>query len=298
VVVAVSMPHPIPYQGSKRRLASRILETTQGRQFRALYEPFAGSGAITLAAAHHGRANRFVLSDTLGPLAELWERILADPEALAADYEAIWSAQFEDPAPHYLAVRDRFNATGGAARLLYLLARCVKNAPRFNKDGHFNQSADHRRRGMRPAKMRREIAGTSALLARRATIRCVDFEEALASAAPGDLVYLDPPWEGISTGTDTRYHAGLSRERLISALELLASRGVPYLLSYDGKHGTKEYGEPLPDSIGARRRELDAGRSSQATLNGQSVMTYESLYISELLTAPPAPHAQVALKAA
>lgn len=283
-MVARRLPHPIPYQGSKRRLAPRILSVLGGRRFGCLYEPFAGSAAITLAGAAANVAERYEMGDTLEPLTELWSNMLADPVAVAEEYETVWRGQLADPVSHYIEVRDEFNAHGGAARLLYLLARCVKNAPRFNKTGRFNQSADHRRTGMRPAKMRQEIEGAAKLLSGRTTVRCADFADALSAATSDDIVYMDPPWEGTSTGVDKRYRDWLSRERLVEVLEHLHERGVPYLLSYDGRHGDKTYGDWLPDSIGAVRLELDAGRSSQATLSGRVVTTYESLYVSTSLT--------------
>ena len=272
------LPHPIPYQGSKRLLAASILARTGERRFERLLEPFAGSGAITIAAAAAGVADEYVLADSLPALCDLWLSLLAEPARLADDYESLWAAG------DYARVRAQFNATGGAARLLYLLARCVKNAPRFNRAGAFNQSPDRRRRGTHPDTMRRELGGASALLAGRTEVRCGDFEAVLADATGADLVYLDPPWEGTSTGPDRRYHAWPERERLIAALEDLHRREVPYLLSYDGRHGAKTYGDWLPDSIGARRLELRAGRSSQATLSGSSVVTFESLYVSRSLT--------------
>lgn len=279
------VPHPIPYQGSKRLLAAQILAASGPRHFNTFHEPFAGSAAVTLAASARGLADRYVLADELGPLAELWERILSNPLALATEYEALWSTQIGGAAAHYLAVRDTFNAHGGAAHLLYLLARCVKNSPRFNAAGAFNQSADHRRRGTRPERMRTQLVGASRLLAGRTQVRHADFATVIAQATPTDLVYLDPPWEGTSAGPDRRYRSGLSRPRLIAALEDLHARDIPYLLSYDGRHGERRYGAPLPASIGAERIELAAGRSSQATLHGRSVTTYESLYVSAGLRA-------------
>lgn len=274
------LPHPIPYQGSKRLLAERILRTVGERRFDVLYEPFAGSGAITIAGAACKLANRYEVSDTLAPLVEIWEAIIQRPHELADEYEGVWQKQFSDPE-HFNQVRMEFNQRHHPAKLLYLLARCVKNAPRFNKDGKFNQSPDKRRHGMRPTKMRREIEGVSALLRGRASARAVPFEEALVPAQRSDLVYLDPPWQGTSTGRDRRYHEGLDRTRLIEALQDLNQRGVPFLLSYDGRHGEKTYGEPLPDSLRTLRLELPAGRSSQATLLGRTEHTVESLYVSE-----------------
>jgi DNA adenine methylase len=282
------IPHPIPYQGSKRRLAPRILDTVAGRRIDRLFEPFAGSAALTLAASNARVASRYVIADSLGPLVELWRGIIDDPERVAVDYERIWAAQHDDSRRHFLEVRDEFNESGDPPSLLYLLARCVKNSPRFNRHGRFNQSADHRRTGMNPRKMRREIEGACRLLRGATTTACGDFEAMLADARPCDLAYLDPPWEGTSTGVDRRYHESLPRERLIAALDDLNRRGVPGLLSYDGSHGDKTYGAPLPDELEALRIELHAGRSSQATLNGRSAMTVESLYVSRQLASPAA----------
>lgn len=278
------VPHPIPYQGSKRLLASRILAFVAGRRFRRLFEPFAGSAAVTLAAARDGLAGSYILADSLSPLAELWQRVLDAPEPLADTYQRIWQTQLADPAHHYTEIRRVFNADHDPAKLLYLLARCAKNAPRFSRAGAFNQAADRRRLGMRPATMRANIRGAAALLSNRTSIRCLDFEEALADATPDDLVYLDPPYQGTSAGRDRRYHAGIDRDQLIHALIALDQRRVPYLLSYDGRSGDRHYGSPLPNTLNAARLELPAGRSAQATLNGHARLTVESLYVSRFLT--------------
>lgn len=276
------MPHVIPYQGSKRRLAGRILEHVAGQRFERLYEPFAGSAAITIAAASAGLADEYRISDTLAPLVALWQAVIGAPESLADRYEATWEGQHHAP-DHYERVRDSFNAGGDPAELLYLLARCVKNAPRFNAQGAFNQSPDRRRTGMKPEVARRNVLAVSRLLLGRAQASCLEVEEALRDATPRDLVYLDPPWEGTTVGTDKRYHQGFDRARLVALLEQLDARGVPYLLSYDGRLGERTYGEALPARLDVERFELDAGRSAQATLVGRSDVTVESLYVSRRL---------------
>lgn len=274
-------PHPIPYQGSKRRLAAAILR--HAPPARRLLEPFAGSAAITLAAAVRGAADRFVLADRLAPLAALWLAILSEPAATARRYQRLWTGQARDPAAHFAAARDRFNRTGDPILLLYLLARCVKNAVRFNAEGAFNQAPDHRRRGMHPDRMRRHIARAAELLAGRAEVHAADFADVLADAGPADLVYLDPPYQGVSGGRDRRYIAPIDLPRLCDQLEALNRRGVRYLLSFDGRTGEKRYGSPLPGELGLRCVQLAAGRSSQSTLSGRVADTVESLYLSPSL---------------
>lgn len=275
-----ALPHPIPYQGSKRLLAPTILAAVSGRRFRRLYEPCAGSAAISLAAAATGLADTQVIGDSLAPLIALWRMIVDEPEAVARAYTALWAGDRGERDARYLRIRESFNEDGDPAKLLYLLVRCAKNAPRFNQRGQFNQAADLRRAGMRPAKMQRALIGAAHLLQGRTLLRCGDLMETMADATEDDLVYLDPPYQGTSSGRDRRYHQGMDRERLVGVLLDLNRRRVPFLLSYDGRSGARCYGEVLPDQIDAVRIELHAGTSSQATLLGRSAITLESLYVS------------------
>lgn len=277
-----SVPHPIPYQGSKRRLASTILQFVTN-SYPRLYEPFAGSAAITLAAAHKKLASSFVIGDCLEPLTRLWSQIIESPEDTAEQYRKIWNQQLDDPRAHFLACRGRFNQTREPVLLLYLVARCVKNAVRFNSRGEFSQSADHRRRGMNPDKMRAQILGASLLLKGRCEAQAGDYRELIDRATPSDLVYMDPPYQGVSTGSDKRYAQQLDFDGFSSSLDTLNRKSVDYLVSFDGRCGERQYGEPLPEALGLARVMIHAGRSSQATLTGRTEKTVEALYLSPSL---------------
>ena len=272
------IPHPIPYQGSKRRLAPLIAQHFTAH-VRIMHEPFAGSAAMTLYVAQHGLAQRFVIADSLPALIELWRAIIERPAATAARYRALWQEQSADAA-HFEQVRARYNREGDPVDLLYLICRCVKNAVRFNRSGEFTQSADRRRAGMHPDRMQTAIEGASRLLRERVELRCGDWRETTADAARADFVYLDPPYLGTSIGRDRRYHRQLPRESLIDGLEQLRRREVRFALSYDGSTGAKVYGPPLPDHLELAHLQLDAGRSAQATLSGRNERTIESLYLS------------------
>jgi DNA adenine methylase len=275
----IAAPHPIPYQGSKRRLAADIL-ALYPHHVGALYEPFAGSAAVTLAAATATRADRYVLADVLQPLAELWKLIINSPSEVAAAYRQLWQQQGPQSAGHFNRVREKFNKTGDPAALLYLTARCVKNAIRFNPDGGFNQSVDRRRKGMHPDAMTRNIMGASALLAGRTEVLAASYEEVLKAASASDLVYLDPPYQGVSSGRDRRYFRQLRADDLFAELDLLNRRQVPFLLSYDGTCGARAYGVEPPRELGLARVWMVTGRSSQSTLLGRNEVTRESVYVS------------------
>ena len=278
------LPHPLPYQGSKRRLAPLILRYLPP-DTATLVEPFAGSAALTLAAAHADRARRFLLGDALAPLAAFWQHVVDAPEPLADAYAAHWRAQAADPRGHYDSVRARFNRDPTPGDLLYLAARCVKNAVRFNAAGEFNQSPDRRRRGVAPETLRARLRAAHALLAGRTRVVAGDYAPLLAAAAADDVAYLDPPYLGTSAGRDRRYCAPLALDRFIAALAAANTRGTSYLVSFDGRSGARSYGPPLPDDLALFRCELHAGRSSQATLLGRAEETVESLYLSPALVA-------------
>ena len=279
-----TVPHPIPYQGSKRSLAT-IICSRFPQQVETLFEPFAGSAAISLYAAQHGLARRFVIGDILPELIALWRAIVTQPEQTAERYEALWRGQINGGPEYFNSVRERFNTDREPVALLYLVARCVKNAVRFNRHGRFTQSADKRRLGVQPARMALDIAGASHLLRGRVEFIYGDFTRTVAGAGRHDLIYMDPPYQGTTYGRDKRYFAQLERAALMAGLSDLNQRAVPYLLSYDGMTGETVHGEPLPDELGLRRLLLPAGRSTQATLHGRDAMTVESLYLSRPLAA-------------
>ena len=60
------VPQPIPYQGSKRQLAPSILPHFPKDASR-IVEPFAGSAAITIAAALRQLAGKFWINDAHTP---------------------------------------------------------------------------------------------------------------------------------------------------------------------------------------------------------------------------------------
>ena len=273
------LPHPIPSQGSKRKLAP-VIDSYLPERIETFYEPFAGSAAMTIHAAHRRRAERFVVADSSAPMAALLRSIVEAPEQTALRYREVWDGQKTGDDGFYNRVRDRYNERQDPVDLLYLICRCVKNAVRFNGAGRFTQSVDKRRLGMRPDRMRSAMAGVSSILRGRTEFRLGDWRETTADARPGDFLYMDPPYLGTSIGRDKRYRRQLMREDLIVGLEDFRRRGIPFALSYDGMTGGREYGPPLPESLGLTRILLHAGTSSQSTLAGRNEETVESLYVT------------------
>ena len=241
---------------------------------------------MTIYAAYHRRAARFVVADSLESMILLLRSIVEEPEQTVTRYREIWEGQKNGRHNFFNEVRHRYNEDRDPVDLLYLICRCVKNAVRFNGGGRFTQSVDKRRLGMHPDKMHSAVLGVSSILRNRTEFRVGDWRETTTDAKPRDFVYMDPPYLGTSIGRDKRYHQQLMQSDLILGLEELRRREVPFALSYDGMTGGREYGPALPQSLGLTRLLLHAGISSQSTLNGRNEETIESLYITPGLEEP------------
>lgn len=278
----MKVPHPIQYQGSKRSLASIILRYFPIK-FPRLVEPFAGTAAISIACAARGKTNSYWINDLNKPLAGLLGLIINHPAEIADYYETIWNQQHDDPIEHYYRIREDFNRTEDSRLFLYLLARCAKGSVRYNTEGIFNQSPDKRRHGTRPETMRDNIFGVSALLKGKSVISSLDYKDVLSNVNEDDFVYMDPPYQGVCDDRDSRYSSRISYEEFVSALSELNTRQIRYAVSYDGRTGNKTFGNRLPENLSLTLIELEAGRSTQATLLGRDDITVESLYLSPRL---------------
>ncbi len=281
------VPHIVQYQGSKRILAPQILNFIPHR-FNRLIEPFAGMAAITIAVAKQRRTQSFIINDLNSPLVEVLRSAINTPNELVEKYSALWNSQFEYPqgsVEHYYKVREDFNnGQQSAEYMLYLLARCVKGAVRYGNNGQFNQSPDKRRKGTSPTTLKKNVCEISSLLKGKTLFYSEDYKEILDMARQGDVVYLDPPYQGVCSVRDSRYFSGIEYDDFVSAIDKLNQRQIDFIISYDGKCGDKTYGIDLPKELCLKKVLLKAGLSSQALLLGKKETTFEALYISKGLS--------------
>jgi len=282
----MNIPHIVQYQGSKRKLAAQILQYMP-KKFERLIEPFSGMASISIATALEEKAKSYLINDLNAPLVSILKESVENPEHLIAEYKKIWFEQFsygDNHPQHFYAVREKFNSgMKTPASLLYLLARCVKGSVRYGRNGNFNQSPDKRRHGTNPQTLEKNLHAISALLKGKTKFLSGDYRSVFEMIRPGDLIYLDPPYQGVTNTRDKRYCSGISFEEFVEALKFLNDRKVNYLVSYDGLCGNKKYGKELPESLGCKKFLINAGASAQSTLLGKSNITYESLYVSRSL---------------
>ncbi|MBQ1653324.1 MAG: DNA adenine methylase [Bacteroidales bacterium] len=278
-----TIPHIVQYQGSKRILAPQILQFMP-RRFERLVEPFVGMAAITIATAQQNRASKYLINDLNKPIIDLLQMAIENPSELVNRYTEVWKDQFDyeqGNIEHFYKIRSDFNnGDQSPANMLYLLARCVKGSVRYSSDGNFNQSPDKRRNGTSPLNLKKNVDAISYYLKGNTEFMSVDYRDVLEKTTRGDIVYMDPPYQGVSNVRDCRYYSGIEFYDFVDAIDNLNRRGIDFLISYDGMCGGKQYGKDLPKELGLHKVLLKAGLSSQSTLLGKKEITYEALYIS------------------
>lgn len=276
-------PHIVQYQGSKRMLAPQIL-SFMPRRFLRLVEPFAGMAAITIATAKQERAESYLINDLNEAIVGILQSAVETPRQLYQEYEQIWTEQFTFPdghIAHFYKVRDEYNnGDTTPAKMLYLLARCVKGSVRYGSNGKFNQSPDKRRNGTNPKTLKQNIDAISYYLKGMTSFYALDYREILDQTKKGDLVYMDPPYQGTSNVKDSRYISGIDFDEFVEAIDTLNAKDIDFIISYDGICGERQYGKELPAELQLKKVLLNAGLSSQSTLLGRKETTFEALYVS------------------
>lgn len=223
--------------GNKQRFAHEIISYFP-EEWGTYHEPFLGSGAVlgTLAP------DRGFGSDAFEPLVGIWRALAATPETVKQWYRIRWERMVSsDKVTIYEEVKASYNSCPNSADFLFLTRSCYGGVVRFRKhDGYMSTpcgphdpiSPDSFDR--RVDEWAQRVSGTS--------FRHVDFEEAMAMALPGDVVYCDPPY---SDSQAILYGAQAFRlERLVDAISACKVRGVSVLLSIDG---TKKSGRHAVD---------------------------------------------------
>lgn len=288
----MTIPHLVQYQGSKRSIASKITKYIPNGTKRII-EPFAGTCAVSILAASQNKADCFVLNDINEPLIRMMEKCVDNPQALYTEYKNIWDGQFvegENNVDYFYKIRTQFN--GGEkdeARMLFLLSRVVKGAIRYSSKGDMNQSCDKRRYGTKPETLLQNATRISKLLNGKSSFHCKDYRTILELAEEGDLVYMDPPYQGTSNfnhAKDNRYIQGVDFFEFVEALSELNQRNIQYIVSYDGMTGNRKIGFDLPKELNLTHLLINAGISTQSTLNGKKEQTFESLYLSSNIPQP------------
>ena len=261
----------IKWSGSKRSQSEKI-KNYLPENFNRYYEPFIGGGSMLYSI----NPTNAVCGDICTPLIDLWNEIKTNPLALSQAYRYRWSRLQTEGYQVYYEIRDNFNQSQSPEDLLFLSRTCVNGLIRFNSNGKFNNSLHHSRPGIHPDSLEKIILDWSKHI-QRAKFISSDYKVTTESAKKGDLIYLDPPY----FHTKGRYYGSINFDTFFTYLEHLNSKGVKFMLSFDGIRGQNDFTVEIPKDLYKRHEYIASGNSSfKKVMDKENIKVLESLYLN------------------
>jgi DNA adenine methylase len=170
------------------------------------------------------------LSDKNVDLINFYNQIRDNVEDVISSISKLQNNEVE-----YYRIRQRveLDPVKSAARFLYLSSLSFNGIYRLNLNGEFNVPYGHKKNKIPydPSQMRL----ISKVLA-RAKIECLDFDNAVTSARPGDTIYFDPPYT-VAHGNNgfVKYNDKIfswkDQERLAATANSLSKIGCKVIVS-------------------------------------------------------------------
>lgn len=242
------------YAGGKAKLASKII-SFMPKRFRAYHEPFVGGGAVfwALAAEPSRRFEWAYLADTNAELVNAYNAIEDHVDVLISLLGWHEKQHSSDRRVYYDKLRSRtleipedyhdWPDVVMAARTIALNKTSFNGLMRFNKKGEFNVPyGKYKNPTICDAE---NLMRCHRVLEGNATTRVADFEESIADAGAGDVIYADSPYIPLSkTSSFVAYgkdgFGALEQMRLARVLRKAQARGAMTILSNSDTPLTRE----------------------------------------------------------
>jgi DNA adenine methylase (dam) len=255
------------WAGSKRRLLSRI-KAYLPSNFTRYVEPFAGSACMFFDI----EPTRALIGDLNSELIATYRIVRHDHNAVAQRLAGLGRSRNYYYYLRALQPRDLM-PVDRAARFIYLNRFCFNGLYRTNSKGDFNVPFGRDHTGVLPSE---EQLGRIAIQLRAATLRNCSFEKLLPDVAPGDVVYMDPPYSVARRRifreyTDAAFNATHLRI-LRQWMDRLTANGILFILSYADSSEGRVLAQGYKCEIVATRRNI-AGFTSKRRIAREVIIT-------------------------
>lgn len=235
--VLSTVPKPfVKWAGGKRQLLPLITSHVP-KKFGRYFEPFLGGGAVFFNLVSQETRAKWFISDLNFDLILSYITIRDRVKELISALESHSVSYFKNPSTYYYKIRED-NPKGvidKVSRLIFLNKTCFNGLYRVNSKGKFNVPLG---KYVNPNIVNKEnlLAVSEILRSEDISIKCQDFEDALKNTSSGDFVYLDPPYQPVSTTANfTSYTESdfdySDQRRLYIKFKALDKKGVKVLLS-------------------------------------------------------------------
>lgn len=224
----------LKWVGGKRQLLETFLELIP-KKISSYCEPFLGGGALFFEL----QPKKAYVNDINEDLILVYKVIRDDVEKLISEL-----ANFKNDAEFFYSVRDwdrdkkkydLLSDVQRAARIIFLNKTCYNGLYRVNNAGEFNSPfGSYRNPNIINAPVL--LAVSKYLNSAQIQLTSIDYAEVLAEIPKKTFVYLDPPYDPISTTSNfTGYSkGGFNREdqiRLKECCDFLTENKIKFMLS-------------------------------------------------------------------
>ena len=231
------VPKPfVKWAGGKRQLLP-ILSQHTPKNFDTYFEPFLGGGAVLFHLIFQNSQLKCFVSDLNSTLILSYVTIRDKVDELIISLEEHSENYFKNPEEYYYQVRDSNpkNQIDKVSRLIFLNKTCFNGLYRVNSKGKFNVPIG---KYVNPNIVNKENLQvlSHVLQSKRISVKCEDFTAVLRRTQKDDFVYLDPPYQPVSsTANFTSYtndnFGYKDQERLFTEFKKLDSKGCKIMLS-------------------------------------------------------------------
>lgn len=258
----------LKWVGNKQRFANQIISYFP-ETFGNYIEPFLGSGALlgTLSP------QKAFASDICKPLVEIWRTLKISPQRVKQWYAERWQALMDgDKTEIFNRIKAAYNSNPNGADLLFLSRSCYGGVVRFRQADGYISTPCGIHNPIPPASFSKRVDEWHRRV-KGATFAHVGFQEAMAMAKEGDLIYCDPPY----SYSQAILYGGQSFKLndLFLATDACKSRGVYVALSIDGtkRSGSQICDLRIPEGLFEREVIVNCGRSmlKRFQMNGKSL---------------------------
>lgn len=268
----------LKWVGGKRQLMGEI-EKVLPKTYTTYYEPFIGGGAVLFEL----QPKKAVINDVNSELINLYNVIKDDVELLIEDLR-----KHENTSEYFYRIREmdrdrelyeKLSNIEKASRIVYLNKTCFNGLFRVNKSGEFNSPFGKYKN---PNIVDEVTLRAVSKYFNKADIKILnsDFEQSLKGIRKGSFVYLDPPYDPVSSSANfTGYDkGGFNRDeqiRLKKLCDKLDKKGVKFLLSNSATDFIKDLYKDYNIKVVKAKRAINSNGNARGEVDEVLVRNYE-----------------------
>lgn len=268
----------LKWVGGKRQLLDKLIPLFSKRIIRYC-EPFVGGGAVLFEL----QPKRAYINDINPELINVYEVIRDNVDELIEEL-----AKHKNESKYFYEVRDwdrnkeKYNSLSKverASRIIFLNKTCYNGLYRVNNAGEFNTPFGHYKN---PNIVNAPVLRAVHNYFKEADIQftSIDYAEVLATLDRGTFVYLDPPYDPVSSSSSFTGYAkgGFNRDeqiRLRECCDDLTRRGIKFMLSNSATDFIKEQYKDYRIITIQAKRSVNSVASKRGNVDEVVVTNYE-----------------------